>query len=470
MKHRSTWILAAILIIGFLVRLYRIDAPLADWHSWRQADTAAVTREYVQNGIDLLRPRYMDLSSIPAGKDNPQGWRMVEFPLVNSLAAVIVRGVRGAGELVFWARLVSIIFSLGSIVFLFLIARRLSGERVGLLAAGVMAILPYSIYYSRVILPEVPLVFFSLAMLYFSVTGVWWPAAAAGAISLLLKPYGIFLAAAVIYLGWKRYGINLIKSVKLWIFLALVFTPFILWRVWISQFPEGIPAFTWLLNGNGIRFRGAFFRWMFADRLGRLILGYFGLIPLGIGLILKTADKEGWFYRWWGLGILAYMTVFATGNVQHDYYQIITIPIISIYVAKGIDWLLKPPQSISKAASYGVLGVTILFTLAFGWFHIRDYFNINHPEIVEAGRAVDKVLPAAAKVIAPYDGDTAFLFQTNRKGWPIGGAIDDKASKGATHYVSVRFDEETRGLMEKCQVILKTDRYVIIELSGCKDE
>ncbi len=57
-KLKSFWLLGFILIVGLVVRLYRINEPLADWHSWRQADTAAVTREYVKNGIDLLRPRY----------------------------------------------------------------------------------------------------------------------------------------------------------------------------------------------------------------------------------------------------------------------------------------------------------------------------------------------------------------------------------------------------------------------------
>ncbi|KKS90138.1 MAG: hypothetical protein UV66_C0008G0013, partial [Candidatus Woesebacteria bacterium GW2011_GWA1_43_12] len=33
-----------ILVLAFVVRLWRIDAPLADWHSWRQSDTAAVAR------------------------------------------------------------------------------------------------------------------------------------------------------------------------------------------------------------------------------------------------------------------------------------------------------------------------------------------------------------------------------------------------------------------------------------------
>jgi hypothetical protein len=42
---------------------------------------------------------------------------------------------------------------------------------------------------------------------------------------------------------------------------------------------------------------------------------------------------------------------------------------------------------------------------------------------------------ADAKVIAPYMGDTAFLFQTNRTGWPIGFEIDKKIAEGAQYYV-----------------------------------
>lgn len=474
------------MLVGFLPRLYRITEPLADWHSWRQADTAAVTREYLKNGVDLLRPKYMDLSSIPSGKDNPQGWRMVEFPIVNGLAAKIIEGlgglegVGGLGGLVVISRLISIVFSLGSIIFLYLIVRKFSGDKVALFSAGVMAVLPYNIFFSRVILPEVPLVFFSLGTIYFSMSYFlsprhsvaslsYWFSAVFAAMTLLIKPYAIFLSLPIVYLGWKSCGASLLRSLKSYFWLIIVVLPFVLWRVWITQYPEGIPAFAWLFNGNGIRFKGAFFRWIFADRLGRLILGYWGLIPFGLGLILKPNPKEGWFYHWWGLGILGYFVVFATGNVQHDYYQIIAVPIITIFVAKGIDFLISPQKAFSRLASLFLVSCSLLFTLAFGWFHIRDYFNINHPEIAEAGQSADQILPAKAKIIAPYGGDTAFLFQTNRLGWPIGGSIDDKLSKGATHYVSVNFDEETRDLMNRCQVMVKAERYVIMDLKKCSN-
>ena len=145
----------------------------------------------------------------------------------------------------------------------------------------------------------------------------------------------------------------------------------------------------------------------------------------------------------------------------------IAIPIISVFVAKGMNVLLHPPQHFSLHASRFTLVTASLFMLAFGWYHIRDYFNINHPEIVEAGRAADRLLPQDAVVVAPYGGDTAFLYQTNRKGWPVGGAIGDKISKGATHYVTVRLDDEEANVEQACQLIKKTDRYAILDLRTC---
>jgi len=457
MKHYL--ILTALLVLAAGVRLYRINTPLADWHSWRQADTAAVTRRYLQEGIDLLRPRYDDLSSIPSGRDNSQGYRMVEFPFVNGLTAWLYGLFSPPLEIHIFSRLISIIFSLGSLIFLYLLVHHLSGWLEAILAIGVFALLPYNIYFSRTILPEVPLVFFSLGMLYFSVRNQILLATIFAALALLLKPYALFLFLPVAYWAFRHRRYT-------YLLLLLAVIPLLLWRFWIQQFPEGIPAFTWLLNGNGIRFKGAWFRWLFADRLGRLILGYFGLIPFGLGMLVKPEAKAGWFYHFWLLGILAYLAVFATGNVQHDYYQIIAIPIISIFVAQGLAFLLKPPAEFSKLICNLAFIICNLFILAFGWYHVRDYFNINHPEIVAAGQAADKLLPPDAKVIAPYQGDTAFLYQTNRRGWPIGGDINTKINLGATHYVTTTFDDEAKTLVRQYQIIKQTNSFIIIDLTG----
>ena len=62
--------------MGFFARKYKIDTPVADWFSWRQTDTAAVGRFYARDGINVMKPRFYDLSSIQSGIENPNGYRM----------------------------------------------------------------------------------------------------------------------------------------------------------------------------------------------------------------------------------------------------------------------------------------------------------------------------------------------------------------------------------------------------------
>ena len=236
-----------------------------------------------------------------------------------------------------------------------------------------------------------------------------------------------------------------------------------------------MPAYTWLFNGDGIRFKGAFFYWIFADRLARLILGYWGLPLLIFGIIAKL-KKEGWLFYWWGISMLMYLTVVATGNVRHDYYQIITIPIVVVFLAKGVVFLLDlAGHVVSRFTVYILLFFLVLFCEMFGWYHIRDYFNINHPEIVEAGKALERKSHNQSLVIAPYNGDTAFLYQTGRSGWPvIEDSIDAMINKGADYYVSVQFDDLTKELIQEAteqdiskrrfKLIEQTNNYVIIQL------
>ena len=111
-------ILLIIVLLAFAARLYKIDNPIADWHSWRQADTASVTRIYLDQGIDLLYPRYYDISFLQTGKPNPNGWRFVEFPVYNALHTLLVSTV-GIFSIEKWGRLLSVIFSLVSTVLVF---------------------------------------------------------------------------------------------------------------------------------------------------------------------------------------------------------------------------------------------------------------------------------------------------------------------------------------------------------------
>ena len=441
-------ILSIMLVIGFVVRLYKIDNPIADWHSWRQADTSAVSRNFVKDGIDMFYPRYDDVSSIQSGKDNPNGIRMVEFPIYNAIHAVLFKTFR-IYTLEKWGRLLTTAISLLTAVFLFLLGRKHYSSKIGLLTAFFFLFLPFNIYFSRVVLPDPLGVLFVVSSLYFFGVNNF-VSAILFALALLQKPYfGVYLLPFLPeFLKKEKFKQNIM-------YLFTAFTPFLVWRYWTGLHPEGIPFYIWAFNGDKIRFHPAFFRWIFGERIGILILGTWGLVLFTLGLLRRLKDK---FNIYFVLSALAYLLMVATANVRHDYYQILIIPPIAMTLALGTNWLWKRSKII--------LLLSLLTMFLISWDRIKPFYQINHYELITVGKIVDELLPKDAKIVIPYNGDTAFLYQTNRKGWPaVDDSIDNIIERGADYYVSIDLGSpDSINFSKRFKTIAKTDLYIILDL------
>jgi len=269
-------LLSLILVLGFVVRLYKINNPVADWHSWRQADTASVSRVYVQQGINLLIPRFHDISSIQTGILNLKGYRMVEFPFYNALNAILAVNFKSI-SLEVWARLITISTALVTSFFLYLIGKKVINKWGGILSAFFYLFIPYNIYFTRVILPDPMGVMFGVislwAFLEFAgngkkllliISGIFFGCA------MLIKPYLGFYLFPIAYLALKKYGLRkFLKDKKVILgtlmFSVLAFVPFFLWRWWESKFPAGIPFYLWAFNGDLIRFKPSWWYWIFGE-------------------------------------------------------------------------------------------------------------------------------------------------------------------------------------------------------------
>ena len=160
----TTIFLSIFLILGFLVRLYQIDNPIADWHSFRQVDTASVSRMYVEDGISILYPKYHDISRVQSGLFNPEGYRFVELPIFNIIHATFAKNVPFL-KLEVWGRLISIFSALISSILIFILGKRFISSSGGLIASALYLFLPYNIYFTRVILPEPLAITFALSSL-----------------------------------------------------------------------------------------------------------------------------------------------------------------------------------------------------------------------------------------------------------------------------------------------------------------
>lgn len=471
----SYFYLVLILALSLWLRLYKINNPIADWHSWRQADTAAVARNFYKEGFNPFLPKGDDMQAISEIKPqvNLNRYRMVEFPIYPSIVYFTYLLNGGIDERL--ARLVSVFFSLGSIIFIFLTVKRYSTTSHALLSSLIFGVLPFSVYYSRVTLPEPGLIFFSLGMFYFvdrwidekkpvpMILGIIFTACA-----FLTKPMAIFFLLPLIYSYFLKEGFK-IPPFRYWIFIILAFAPFAAWRYWILNFSEGIPASSWLLNGNGIRLRPAFFRWIVGDRLGREILSIAGGFLFLLGVIVKPLAKSNYLLHLLTVSSFLYLVIFATGNVQHDYYQILLIPVLSVFIARGFLLLFKGipiflPRIITIPLAIFLMTIMLFLT----WEEVKGLYQVNNWAIVHAGQAADRLLPKDAIVVAPYQGDTAFLYQTNRHGFPIiNSSIEEMMqSYGVTGYVSTVNDAKTAWLASKYKLLEKTDEYILVDLTS----
>jgi len=474
MTKKDIIIVLFLFIISFIPRLYRLDNPVADWHSWRQADTAAVSRNFIKERFNPLLPQFDSLNSLNGMSDqNPNRYFLAEFPLYNILTYPFYK-LFGVNEM--YARLVSVFFSSLTSVLLYLLVKQFSSKRSALLAGLFFGILPFSIYYGRVIMPDPLHIFFSvLTMLlvtyWINTSSRIWSVLAGlsyGA-TLLTKPYALVLILPIAYLVFRKWGLKVFINKASYLFFFLAFVPFLWWRWHIAAHPEGQFGTDWLFNAGNIRFTGAFFRWIIFDRMNRLVFATGGFVLFWLGLIRGRNKKEGWFYYLWLISIFIYISIIAKGNVTHDYYQMPLLPIGCILMAKGFEFLLMFGNGLKQRIVNFLLAIGfVVLMLAFGWYEVRGYFNINHWEIVHAGQAADKILPVDAKVIAPYDNDSAFLYQTNRYGWTTGGLeIEKFVDRGADYLISTTLDEYTKKWIYACNIVEQSDEFVIVDLSNC---
>lgn len=479
-KIPEFWLIV-IILIAFFARLYKIESPIADWHSWRQADTAAVSRNFYKEGYTPFIPKYDDMTGVTEDPRvipniNPNRYRFVEFPIYNSLVYYFYLLNGGVDEKL--ARLVNILFSLGSIIFIYLLSKKYFGAATALLSSFLFALLPFNIYFSRVILPEPSLVFFSLGMLYFvdrwikeNTWSLYWLSFIFIMSAFLTKPYAAFYLLPLIITYYKMEQRWWPVPRRYFLLFIPAILPFIAWRVWMSNFPAGIPGSKWLFDGDEntrIRFRPSYWRWILGDRFGREILGITGTILFFIGFLRKPLTNQSWFLHFLAFGSFAYLAVLAKGNVQHDYYQTFIIPALVIFSARGFVELVKGiPSFVPRLITIPLALLFLPLMLYLTWGEVKGLYQVNNGAIVTAGKHADAILPKDAVVVAPYQGDTAFLYQINRPGWSVVAypLKDLHDMFGVNYYISTSKDAKTKWAMRKYVTLVDTKDYVIIDMT-----
>lgn len=471
---------ALIVLLTVSLRAYKINIPLADFHSWRQADTAAVSRNFADDGIDLLKPRYDDLSNIQSGLVNPKGYRMVEFPIYN--AEITLLNSTGGCNIEVCGRVLSILAAVITTLIIFYLLLKEHGLMAAVLGSLTFAVSPFFVFFTRIVIPDPTAVALAMSSIFF----LYLFANAQGnklksrvsyslsaicfSLALLVKPTVIFYAIPLGYLFIRTYTWNVLRKPLTYLFWLVAFVPLVIWRQYIQQFPEGIPASEWLITsvntGGGLQnvfFKPSFFRWIFFERINNLILGGF-LTPFFV-LGALTRQKR-YLTHSILIGALAFLFTFQGGNVQHEYYQIMILPALAMFVGVGISFIYTHSrQFISATMLVPVIVASFAFSLFISYYTVRNYYNYSG-ELVQISQVVRDLTQKNDLVVTDTLGDTTLLYLSERRGSPaVYKDLTELKQDGYKYFVTQKFDVANEIIANKTHTpIFRSDKFVVFEL------
>lgn len=335
---------AGLLLVGFLVQLPQIKAPLLEGAAGKQAHTAMIARNLYTGVAVFSRPIVDDMG-------NP-GYFVKEIPLIPQSAAWVHEttglSIDASG------RLLGLLGWLAACLVFFVALTRAVAMEKALLALFWAIFSPLAFAYAPAFQNDTAAIAFSLST--WAILLAWRKdprfsmALLAGiftALSLLLKPHTVFWlapAAAVLVFGgtdrppWRK-----------WLPLAL------------AGIIGGLAASTWYLHAAAIHRAfptpGAtvaegwiepalLFTGYFWDELGRQII-MMVFTPIGAGLAIVGLSRTSrrhlgeWSLLAWGAGVVLQDLVFATRFIDElshgtEYYQLALVPVAGLLISDGI--------------------------------------------------------------------------------------------------------------------------------------
>lgn len=412
---------AFVVLFGFFARAATFKSPLLDHHGWRQADTAAIARNFVEERFNPLYPQ------VDWRGAQPNGYVATGFELSAVIVAAIATMTGFHPEI---GRLVSSIAFIASALLVWSIVRRRYGDVAGAGATFLYAFgFPLALYMERAFMNEALLIALSLACLattqrYLASGGAgWWVVTIAlGALIGITKPTYLVIVAPVAGLFIEARGWRALRSPALWALPVIAIGAVALWYRHMHALSLTTNLSFGLFNkifDAEIVFSGSF--WLrIARRLFRDVLGPVGIVMLVAGLWLAVKQRR-WCELLGAAGFVAYLVAVPGGNLAHDYYQLVLMPVAPLLAGLAISrWherlaATRGPSRAAVAVSVVLMVAALSTFVRLSSFHSWFYYDPPDITLCETGAALGT--PADRVVVMLDVGDPKYLFCMNRKGW-----------------------------------------------------
>jgi 4-amino-4-deoxy-L-arabinose transferase-like glycosyltransferase len=339
-KNNWNWILlAVILCFGFYLRVYHLDYPVIGYHNLKEVHYLTEAKNFARDGF-FKYGFFVPAWDYPKIKEDPSGIHSDTFPTTSIIVGIFFKMF---GFKLWIARLISIFFSLSSVVFFYLIIKNLfKREDLALISAALMSINPLLVFFGRQVQLINPALFFCLMGSYFYfkwIDGFLWKNLLLFAIPMFLGILTKYTFVLFIVPLLFLFPFNELKDKKKWSqYLSVIIIAILSasWVLYISTASKNIEGQLSQLNLTNF-FSGSFWKTVYYYAVDNytvlgVILAFLGVI---LFLILSKGKKSKDFkyIKYYLLSSIVWFVIF-TGKLKgHNYHQYPIMPLVVFFIS-----------------------------------------------------------------------------------------------------------------------------------------
>ena len=484
MTNRYTVLL--VLILAVVIRLVAIDAPLLGAASARQCDCAQVARNYHLRGYRIARPEVDRAGVLPAPV-------MTGFPAYQ-FAVACLYAVIGVHESA--GRLISLVFSLIALWYLFRFVRLRADEDTARWSVFFCAILPLNAYYGRAFAPDSAVIASAIAGIYYFDRWLdrrcfhdWLFSVLLVMAACLMNAGFVFLALPLSYMAVPRHHRSAARYAALVLYAVAVLAPTALWAAHVRVLyqesglalagdetyvfrPGEIPA---LICGWDFWNQAVF------QRLAGRHLTWFGFAAMIWGFVLKRRTEQEKVFDYWLAGALLYAVVFARGGISASHHSLIFVAPAAVFMGKVYAryYHLRLWRSGASAALVaGLAGLILTATWRYSSLLLAE--DTADSGAWKVASLLREKTEAGAAVVAVDEGNPADLYYSERRGWCVKAAevseggiklLDDLSARGARYaagmqesFVPEKLAPAFKRIMKRYPAVYDDGRFFILNL------
>lgn len=432
-------------LLAFSVVLYQSVIQLfpSFIHAWTQSDRYAIALQFLDNGFDIFHPATFNLQTV-------EGITRVDFPINEFLVAIIMKITGSTAPVIF--RLYTLGISICGLVYLYLLAKRISGSEIKSWMIVLFVFLsPVYVYYQAGFIPSIPAIACAFTGYYYFFSykendnkRLFYCAVVFFLLAALMRlPFVIVLFAVMLQQCFMSFRLKVLKKHELIGFVSafLVFAAYYIHNIHLGRMYGNMFLDSLLPAKSLSEFKeivtAMYDHWCFHYfSIWHYIL-LFVLILLSVLSLYRRgnyieADKKYWFqFLIVACGSICYFLLMARQYYSHDYYfldsMFVPTILLFMFVLKNLT-IESVKQKITWSCVFAVT-VILFFIANFNTqserysFGSWDRVEITRQNFTGTAEFLDSLGVSKDAKILVIDSYTtnAPLILMNRKGYTVMG-------------------------------------------------